>query len=255
MFGSLKKNEVRILYFYNDLNKKHKIEPGDLITKINGNKKFNLKNILDTNPKKITLEINNSKIIKILIEKKCDLNFYILTTLNKEIAFFRSNNNIFLSDGLLDYIKNDSELVMLLSNEFTHYVKGHKSLQVSLMNISKSASGTGGEMMSQLFGIYFSAVRYGSNFLQKLKFKYDRNKENFADFSSIQLTKILGYDANLAKKFWERLVKEKPQKSTISNFRSVDSQKIRTINYSLDFSLTSFPNKEEYDKFMTRDNN
>ena len=63
--------------------------------------------------------------MNIKLYESCNLNVYILSTLNKEISFFRSNNRLFITDGLLDYIKKDDELVMLISNEFYHYINNH----------------------------------------------------------------------------------------------------------------------------------
>jgi hypothetical protein len=61
---------------------------------------------------------------------------------------------------------------------------------------------------------------------------------------------MLGYNANKAKLFWERLVKEKPSKNMIAKFRDVDSNKIRIIKYTLDDASKEFPTKMNYDKFL-----
>ena len=81
-----------------------------------------------------------------------------------------------------------------------------------------------------------------------------KDQEGFADFSSIKLTKILGYNADKAKLFWERLVKEKPTNNIIAKFRDVDSNKIRIINYTLEEEITRVHNKNDYDKFKMKHN-
>ena len=88
-------------------------------------------------------------------------------------------------------------------------------------------------------GIIYSSGKASLNF-EKVKFRYTKSQEGLADFSSIKLTKILGYNADKAKLFWEQLVKEKPSNNVIAKFRDVNSIKIRIINYTLDEETISF---------------
>ena len=256
LIGDISNNQTRVLYTITSTDAEiNGIEEGSEIISIDGKKSFNISNILNSSKKEIKLKINSSKGVndmKIKLHESCDLNIYILSTLNKEISFFRSNNRLFITDGLLEYIKNDDELVMLISNEFYHYINNHASIQVKLMGISKKTSGGAGKILAPIGGIWLTAANYGSNLLQKIKFKYDKKKEDAADFASIQITKLLNYDPLLAKKFWERLVKEKPPLSYISNFRNVDSQKIRTIDNAVDYKIINFPNLKEYNMFKKK---
>ena len=256
LIGDISNNQTRILYTINNTDAAIKgIEKGSEIISIDGKKSFNISNILNSNKKEIKLKINSSSgvyDVNIKLYESCNLNVYILSTLNKEISFFRSNNRLFITDGLLDYIKKDDELVMLISNEFYHYINNHASIQVKLMEISKKTSGGAGKILAPIGGVWLTAANYGSNILQKIKFKYDKKKEDAADFASIQITKLLKYDPNIAKKFWERHVKEKPSMSYISNFRNVDSQKIRTIDNATDYKINNFPNVKEYNIFKNK---
>ena len=160
--------KTRVLYTISNTDAEiNGVEEGSEIISIDGKKNFNIPNILNSSKKEIELKINSSKGIndlKIKLYESCDLNIYILSTLKKEISFFRSNNRLFITDGLLEYIKNDDELVMLISNEFYHYINNHASIQEKLMEISKKTSGGAGKILAPIGGIWLTAANYGSRY-------------------------------------------------------------------------------------------
>lgn len=233
------------------------LKDGDQIIKVNGKKLETSINFFN--------EINKKDSNKILIDRRgtlkeftvntlkiCDFNFESFSTLDRKIVFFRSDNTLFLSQTLLKYLKNDDELVMIFANEFTHYVNGHPSIKTDIVRLKNSILFS--EMWKPFGGIIYSSGKASLNFFEKVKFRYTKSQEGLADFSSIKLTKILGYNADKAKLFWERLVKEKPSNNIIAKFRDVDSNKIRIINYTLDEETIRFPNKNDYDKFKMKHN-
>ena len=233
------------------------IKKGDKIIEINGKKVETSINFFN--------EINKNKINNILIERKgnqkmivissrkiCDFHFESFNTLEKKIVFFRSDNTLFLSQELLEYVKNDDELVMIFANEFSHYINGHPSIKTNIVRLKNSILFS--DLWRPFGGIIYSSGKASLDFFEKVKFRYTKSQEGLADFSSIKLTKILGYNADKAKLFWERLVKEKPTNNIIAKFRDVDSNKIRIINYTLDEEITRFPNKNDYDKFKIKHN-
>ena len=230
---------------------------GDQIIEVNGKK-------LDTSINFFN-EVNKKNSNKILIDrdgtvkefiintsKICDFHYESFSTLDRKIVFFRSGNTLFLSQTLLKYLRNDDELVMIFANEFTHYINGHPSIKTDIVRLKNSILFS--EMWKPFGGIIYSSGKASLNFFEKVKFRYTKSQEGLADFSSIKLTKILGYNADKAKLFWERLVKEKPTNNIIAKFRDVDSNKIRIINYTLDEEITRFPNKNDYDKFKMKHN-
>ena len=233
------------------------LKNGDQIIKLNGKKldtsinffnEANKKNVnkilVDRNGEQKEFIVNTSKI--------CDFHFESFSTLDRKIVFFRSDNTLFLSQTLLKYLKNDDELVMIFANEFTHYINGHPSIKTDIVRLKNSVLFS--EIWKPFGGIIYSSGKASLNFFEKVKFRYTKSQEGLADFSSIQLTKILGYNADKSKLFWERLVKEKPSNNIIAKFRDVDSSKIRIINYTLDEKTTRFPSKNDYDKFKIKHN-
>ena len=229
------------------------IKKGDQILKVNGalvTTTLNFFNAIEKNKDtNITIKRNGSILdFKIPQTLTCDFNYESFTTLEKKIVFFRSGNTLFVSNTLLDYLKNDDELAMIFANEFAHYINGHPSLKSDIVSLKDSILFS--DMWKPFGGFVFSGGKTALGFMEKVKFRYTKEQEGLADFSSIKLTKMLGYNANKAKLFWERLVKEKPSNNMIAKFRDVDSNKIRIINYTLDDPSKEFPSKINYDKFL-----
>ena len=229
------------------------IKKGDQILEVNGQKVSTTINFLNTIKKNekinILIKRNGSTLnLNIPVKLTCDFNYESFATLEQKMVFFRSDNTLFISNALLKYLKDDNELAIIFANEFTHYVNGHPSLKSNIISLKDSVLFS--DMWKPFGGFVFSGGKSALGFLEKVKFRYTKDQEGLADYSSIKLTKILGYDAYKAKLFWERLVKEKPLNNIIAKFRDVDSNKIRTINYALDDNLKGFPTKENYDKFL-----
>ena len=235
------------------------IKKGDKVIKVNGNRvatNINFFNAIDKDKNKdnlLTIE-RDGAILEFKIPKKitCDFNYESFSSLEKKIVFFRSGNTLFLSNTLINYLKNDDELMIIFANEFSHYINGHPSIKSDIVSLKNSVLFS--DMWKPFGGFIFSGGKTALGFMEKVKFRYTKDQEGFADFSSIKLTKILGYNADKAKLFWERLVKEKPTNNIIAKFRDVDSNKIKIINYTLDEEITRFPNKNDYDKFKMKHN-
>ena len=233
------------------------IKKGDKIIKVNGDEVATTINFFNAVEKGkdtlLTIERNGSFLeLRIPITLMCNFNFESFATLEKKIVFFRSGNTLFLSNTLLNYLKNDDELMIIFANEFSHFINGHPSIKSDIVSLKNSVLFS--DMWKPFGGFVFSGGKTALGFMEKVKFRYTKDQEGFADFSSIKLTKILGYNADKAKLFWERLVKEKPTNNIIAKFRDVDSNKIRIINYTLDEEITRFPNMNDYDKFKVKHN-
>ena len=227
---------------------------GDEILEINGTKilgRANLENIYDGNEIKIKIK-KNEKIIELNIKNNliCNVEFDAFQTTTPNLTFFRSGNIIFVSENLMSYLKSDDELVMVLTNEFSHYLNDSSTLVAGANRLNQSLQVT--QILTPWNMSFAGASDFSNEVIKKLGIRYSAEEESYADYMSINLTNLLGYSSDKAKVFWERLVKEKPLESTIPEFRPVDSKKIRVITYSNDEKLNRFPTKEDYQNFIKK---
>ena len=227
---------------------------GDEILEINSTKissRSNFEDIYDGNDLKIKTR-RNEKIIELNIKNNliCNIEFEAFQTNTPNLTFFRSGNTIFVSENLMNYLKTDDELVMVLTNEFSHYLNDSSTLVAGTNRLNQTLQIT--QILTPWNLSLAGASDFSNDVIKKLGIRYSAEEESYADYMSINLTNLLGYNSDKAKIFWERLVKDKPTDSTIPEFRPVDSKKIRVITYSNDEKLNRFPTKEDYENFMKK---
>ena len=227
---------------------------GDEILEINGTKilgRTDLENIYEESDVKIKTR-RNEKIVELNIKNNliCNIEFEAFQTNTPNLTFFRSGNTIFVSENLMSYLKTDDELVMVLTNEFSHYLNDSSTLVAGANRLNQSLQVT--QILTPWNMSLAGASDFSNEVIKKLGIRYSAEEESYADYMSINLTNLLGYSSDKAKVFWERLVKEKPLDSTIPEFRPVDSKKIRVITYSNDEKLNRFPTKEDYQNFIKK---
>ena len=227
---------------------------GDEILEINGFKissRSDLENIYEGSDVKIKTR-RNEKIIELNIKNNliCNIEFEAFQTNTPNLTFFRSGNTIFVSENLMSYLKTDDELVMVLTNEFSHYLNDSSTLVAGANRLNQSLQVT--QILTPWNMSLAGASDFSNEVIKKLGIRYSAEEESYADYMSINLTNLLGYSSDKAKVFWERLVKDKPSDSTIPEFRPVDSKKIRVITYSNDEKLNRFPTKEDYQNFIKK---
>jgi len=227
---------------------------GDEILEINGTKistRSDLENIYDGNDVKIKTK-RNEKVIELNIKNNliCNIEFEAFQTTTPNLTFFRAGNTIFVSENLMNYLKTEDELVMVLTNEFSHYLNDNSTLVAGANRLNQTLQIT--QILTPWNLSLAGASDFSNDVIKKLGIRYSAEEESYADYMSINLTNLLGYNSDKAKIFWERLVKDKPTDSTIPEFRPVDSKKIRVITYSNDEKLNRFPTKEDYTNFMKK---
>jgi hypothetical protein len=203
----------------------------DLIVKVKRNNQF------------LTFNIKNDKV--------CNVEFEAYKTETPAMNYFRSKNVIFISEDLVNYVKNEDELILILTNEFSHYLNESRNLINQTNQINASLQIT--QMLAPYGGNSIAGTStLTTDIIKKLGIRYSDEDEGLADYTSINLTSMLGYNPEKAKLFWERLVKDKPPTNMITEFRSVDSKKIRIINYSIDEKLNRLPTKQDYENFLRK---
>jgi hypothetical protein len=227
---------------------------GDEILEINSNKisgRADLENIYNSGDVKVKIKRNESvKEISVANNLICNVEFEAFQTNTPNLTFFRSGNTIFISENLMNYLKTEDELVMVLTNEFSHYLNDSSTLVSGANRLNQTLQIT--QILTPWNLSLAGASDFSNDVIKKLGIRYSAEEESYADYMSVNLTNLLGYSSDKAKIFWERLVKDKPADSTIPEFRPVDSKKIRVITYSNDEKLNKFPTKEDYQNFIKK---
>lgn len=201
----------------------------------------------------ITIKLKrNNQVLDVIVKNNliCNVEFEAFQSSTPTLSFFRSGNIIFISENLINYLKTEDELVMVLSNEFSHYLNDSKTLVATANRINQTLQIT--QILTPWNLSLAGASDFSNDVIKKLGIRYSAEEESLADYMSVNLTNLLGYSSDKAKIFWERLVKEKPEDNLITEFRPVDSKKIRVLTFSNDEKLNKFPTKEDFNNFLKK---
>ena len=195
------------------------VRAGDILMSING----------DPITSKVDLEwfFNNG----ISSDKECDV---VIKRKNKEVLFKiqpvrlpthatfaispegtviagTDGKRFVASYGILNLIRDDDELAIILGHELAHVLRNHNVKELSGMTMGSALPpvvsrliGLGpilGPFVSAIFGAFAGAFRAG----------FSRDLEREADYIGLYIAHSAGYDVGKAPDFWERVAIENPE--------------------------------------------
>lgn len=149
-----------------------------------------------------------------------NLNIPILLVDIQEVNAAAGANGIFVTYGLMYFVKSDDEIAAVLGHEIAHIVRGHilkaQSAQ-ALTNLAAIALGIAAESAASGSG---EAVMQGVQGVAGVfNAKYSRDIEREADYFGTKYVYLAGFNADACATVEERFAVEIPQ-SMISNFLS-----------------------------------
>ena len=195
------------------------VKAGDILLSING----------DPIRTKVDLEgffnngIASSQECEVIIKRKNkELLFKIQTVrLSTHVTFAvgsegtviagTDGNRFMASYGILNLIRDDDELAIILGHELAHVLRNHNVKEFSGMTMGSAFPPAVSRMMSlgpilgpfvsAIFGVLAGAFRAG----------FSRELEREADYIGLYIAHSAGYDVGKAPDFWERVAIENPE--------------------------------------------
>lgn len=115
------------------------------------------------------------------------------------------------SYGVLNLIRDDDELAIVLGHELAHLLRNHNAKEFGGMTMGSVVPPAVSRMMGlgPLFGPFVSAVL--GAFAGALRAGFSRDLEREADYIGLYIAHIAGYDVGKAPDFWERVAIENPE--------------------------------------------
>jgi membrane-associated protease RseP (regulator of RpoE activity) len=139
------------------------------------------------------------------------INIPIVMVDKQEVNAATDGKTIYITNGLLYFIKSDDEIAAVISHELAHAVRGHvvkmQGTQV-LGALAALVLGTVAETASPGSGeVVVNSVGYMSNIFTA---GYSRDIEREADYFSVKFMYNAGYDADISATLHERFAIEIP---------------------------------------------
>ena len=199
------------------------INPGDVLLSLNNRKFSSLRDFLNYSAKlvmgdNVRLQIKRDALLldKIVKVGSIPINVPFVAVDAQEVNAAASSNAIYVTYGLINFVKSDDELAAVLGHELAHLVRGHLtraqvsslvSLLIALplgMIAEEAAPGTG-DLVLRTTDVF----RAG----------YSRDLEREADYFGAKFVYFAGYDPCVCANFQERFAIEIPQ-SMVRNYFS-----------------------------------
>lgn len=125
---------------------------------------------------------------------------------------------ILVTYGMMNFVKSDDEIAVVLAHELAHITKGHIS-KISGVQVLTGVAAIGVGVLSEYIspGSGANIVRAASGIGEVFNRSYSRDLEREADYFGLKYVKLAGYDYETATQVWERFAIEVP-KSMVQSY-------------------------------------
>jgi predicted Zn-dependent protease len=236
---------------------------GDIILEIDGYVLPEGKNALK-DISKYFKDIEEKKIKKIKIERKGEIltfdinqtkicNYPIIFTQDKIVNAYADGKSIIMTQGMVDYVRDDNEIAMVIAHELAHNDRGH----LDAVKKNTLIMGSIGFVLD-LMTIYYSGGTAGGDAQNTEMWSkigrdaYSVEFEKDADYGGVYYAYRAGYDISQVKNFWERIGSENPKQIAISSTHPATSERylqidktVKEINNKKKDGLALVPNEKE----------
>lgn len=210
------------------------------------------KNIEEKKIKKIKID-RNGEILTFDINQTKICNYPIIFTQDKIVNAYADGKSIIMTQGMVDYARDDNEIAMVIAHELAHNDRGH----LDAVKKNTLIMGSIGFVLD-LMTIYYSGGTAGGDAQNtEMWSKIGRNAysvefEKDADYGGVYYAYRAGYDISQVKNFWERIGSENPKQIAISSTHPATSERylqidktVKEINKKKNDGLALVPNEKE----------
>ena len=198
---------------------------------------------IDRNGEILTFDINQTKIC----------NYPIIFTQDKIVNAYADGKSIIMTQGMVDYSRDDNEIAMVIAHELAHNDRGH----LDAVKKNTLIMGSIGFVLD-LMTIYYSGGTAGGDaqnteIWSKIgRDAYSVEFEKDADYGGVYYAYRAGYDISQVKNFWERIGSENPKQIAISSTHPATAERylqidktVKEINKKKKDGLALVPNEKE----------
>ena len=191
----------------------------------------------------LTFDINQEKIC----------NYPIIFTQDKIVNAYADGKSIIMTQGMVDYARDDNEIAMVIAHELAHNDRGHLDAKKKNTLIMGSIG-----FILDLMTIYYSGGTAGGNaenteMWSKIGSQaYSVEFEKDADYGGVYYAYRAGYDISQVKNFWERIGSENPKQIAISSTHPATAERylqiektVEEINKKKIDGIALVPNEKE----------
>ena len=209
-------------------------------------------------------KLENKKIEKIKINRYGDIKTFefsknkicsypIILTQDNIVNAYADGKRTIMTQGMMDYVKDDNELALIISHELAHNDRGHLEAKkkntlvmgsigmiLDLMTIYYSGGTAGGDAQNTELWSKIGAEAYSVEF------------EKDADYGGVYYAYRAGFDVSNAHTLWERIGADNPKQIAISSTHPATAERylqikktVAEVNKKKSEGLAIIPNEKE----------
>lgn len=174
-----------------------------------------------------------SKTFEFNAEKIC--NYQIILTQDRLVNAFADGERVIMTQGIVDYAKDENEIALVIGHEIAHNDRGHIDAKKKNTAIMGSIG-----FIIDMMAIYYSGGAAGGD-AQNTKAWSQLGAEAFsvefekdADYGGVYYAARAGYDVSNSNKFWERMGAEDPKKIAFVSTHPATSERYLQIRKTVD---------------------
>ena len=195
----------------------------------------------------------NGEIVNFNLKRSKICDYPVILTRDNIVNAFADGKSIIMTQGMMDYAKDDNELAIVVAHELAHNDRGHLDakkkntmimgsigLILDLMTIYYSGGTAGGDAQNTELWSKIGSEAYSVEF------------EKDADYGGVYYAFRAGYDVSNVKKFWERIGADNPKRIAISSTHPATAERylqiektVEEINKKKRDGLALVPNEKE----------
>ena len=203
----------------------------------------------------------NGEIKSLSFEKDKICDYPIILTQDNIVNAFADGERILMTQGIVNYSKDENEIALIIAHELAHNDRGHLEAKKKNMLVLGSVG-----FILDLMTIYYSGGTAGGNaqntdlWTQIGAQAYSVEFEKDADYGGVYYAERAGYDISNAHEFWERIWSENPKRIAISSTHPATAERyiqikktVEEINDKKAKGLALVPNEKEKPKIKKKE--
>jgi membrane-associated protease RseP (regulator of RpoE activity) len=130
--------------------------------------------------------------------KRCD--YAVVMSDDTVVNAYADGDSVVVTKGMMDYVKNDNELALVVGHEMGHNVMGHISKKKGNRILGAVLDG----LLAGVTGVYTNSFANAAGMM------YSQEFEQEADYMGVYFMERAGYDSTGAPDFWRRMGADNP---------------------------------------------
>jgi len=183
---------------------------------------------------KIKIERNGEiKIFEFKKDKICD--YPIILTQDNIVNAFADGKQVIMTQGIVDYAKDNNEIALIIGHEVAHNDRGH----IDAKKKNTLVLGSVGFILD-IMTIYYSGGTAGGNaentemWSQIGSEAFSVEFEKDADYGGVYYAVRAGYDVSNANEFWERMGAANPKSIAFNSSHPATAERYLQIRKTVD---------------------